>query len=54
MQITNLSQDAISEDFVKNWKLKYLIEHSNEPLKTNIQNIKEIENNILNGERKNN
>lgn len=54
MQITNLSQDAISEDFVKNWKLKYLIEHSNEPLKTNIQNIKEIENNILNEERKNN
>jgi hypothetical protein len=26
-----------------NWKLKYLIENSKEPLKNNIENIKEME-----------
>lgn len=36
-QIKRLSEHAM------NWKLKYLIEHSNEPLKNNIQRIKEIE-----------
>lgn len=54
MQITSLSQDAASQDFTKNWKLKYLIEHSNEPLKTNIQSIKKINGNWWDKETKNN
>ena len=33
---------ALSSNMM-NWKLKYLIQHSNEPLKNNIQNIKAIE-----------
>lgn len=44
LQITNLSKDAIISKFIKNWKLKYLIEHSWEPLKDNINKIKLIEN----------
>ena len=37
-QIQNLA------NHISNYKLKYLIEHSNEPLQTNIQKIKEMEN----------
>jgi hypothetical protein len=33
---------ALSNNMM-NWKLKYLIEHSKEPLKDNIQKIKDIE-----------
>jgi hypothetical protein len=28
-----------------NWKLKYLVDHSKEPLATNIKKIKEMDNN---------
>lgn len=44
MQITSLSQDSQSQKFSKNWKLKYLLEHSWESLKDNINKIKLIEN----------